>query len=35
MVLVVGPPSICSPALGRLAVAEIQHELLLRGAVSS
>ena len=33
--LVVSPAGIGSPALGRLAVAEIQHELLLRGTVSS
>ena len=35
LVLVMGPAGICSPALGRLAVTEIQHELLLRGASSS
>ena len=35
VVLVVSPAGICSPALGRLAVTEIQHELLLRGTSSS
>jgi hypothetical protein len=32
LVLVLGSASIGSPALGRLAVTEIQHVLLLRGA---
>ena len=35
LMLVVGPASVGSPALGRLAVAEIQHGGLFRGAVSS
>lgn len=32
VVLVMGPAGIGSPAFGRLAVTEIQHVLLLRGA---
>ena len=32
VVLVMGPAGIGAPAFGRLAVTEIQHVLLLRGA---
>jgi len=35
VVLVMGPAGVCSTALGGLAVAEIQDELLLRRAMSS
>jgi hypothetical protein len=35
LVLVVGPAGIGAPALGGLAVTEIQRELLLRGTASS
>ena len=35
VMLVLSSAGVCSPALGCLAVAEIQHELLLRDAVSS
>jgi hypothetical protein len=35
LVLELSPAGVCSPALGGLAVAEIQHELLCRRAVSS
>src|SRR5438552_7660770 len=35
LVLVVGPPRIGAPALWRLAVAEVQHIGLFRGASSS
>jgi hypothetical protein len=35
VVLVVSSAGVCSPALGCLAVAEIQDELLLRRAMSS